>query len=102
MSDREILERFGETAHSAADRTLDSARKPTPRGCYSDLDVDLVADSAGEWAAVEPGTSRVLEFVIDGSSASGSASFINEDRAFNPANLPLPPIMGTFEVHCGP
>ena len=64
-------------------------------------DLDLVADETAEWAAVEPGSSRVVEFTIDGTTATGSASFINEDRAYNPANHPLPVIDGSFEVTCG-
>lgn len=64
-------------------------------------DLDLVADESEEWAAVEPGSSRVIESTIDGATATGTVSFINEDRAFNPANLPLPTIDGTFEVDCG-
>lgn len=65
-------------------------------------DLDLVADARGEWAAVEPGTSAVLDVQIDGTTATGSLSFINEDRAFNSANLPLDPIQATFTVTCAP
>lgn len=79
----------------------DGSRVSTATMKLQDLDLDLVADAEGEWAAVEDGTSTVLDFTIDGNTASGIVFFINEDRAFNAANYPLESIEATFTVTCG-
>ncbi|MDW3220464.1 MAG: hypothetical protein R8F63_17785 [Acidimicrobiales bacterium] len=96
-----VLYSPGFTNSVTIDLVTDDNRVSTVTMNLQDLDLDLVADAEGQWAAVEEGTSAVLDFSIDGISASGSVSFINEDRAFNSANFPLDPIEATFTVTCG-
>lgn len=96
-----VLYSPGFTNSVTIDLVTDDNRVSTVTMNLQDLDLDLVADAEGQWAAVEEGTSAVLDFNIDGISASGSVSFINEDRAFNSANYPLDPIEATFTVTCG-
>ena len=84
------------------DLVPDGSRVSTVTMKLQGEDLDLVADEEAEWAAVAPGTSAVLEYSIDGPTASGRVSFINEDRAFNAANFPLDAIEATFTVTCGP
>ena len=83
------------------DLVPDGSRVSTVTMKLQGEDLDLVADEEAEWAAVEPGTSAVLDYEIDGPTATGRVSFINEDRAFNAANFPLDPIEATFTVICG-
>jgi len=83
------------------DLVTDGSRESTATVTVRELDLDLVADAGGEWAAVEDGTSAVLDFTIEGNTASGAVLFINEDRAFNPTNFPLESIEATFIIRCG-
>lgn len=67
------------------------------------VEMDLKANPEGEpnWPAVEAGTSLVQSFQVDGNKATGIASFIDDEVAFDASLFPLDPIIGEFEVICG-
>ncbi|GJM37087.1 MAG: hypothetical protein DHS20C19_04540 [Acidimicrobiales bacterium] len=96
-----VLYSPGFTNSVTIDLVTDDNRVSTVMMNLQDAGLDLVADAEGAWAAVEEGSSAVLDFSIDGMTASGSVSFINEDRAFSADNYPLDPIEATFTASCG-
>jgi hypothetical protein len=78
---------------------LDEARDlPYTPGWYAD------ADRAENSTGLEPGTSQVDSFVIDGDSVSGSATFVDteSDAAFFRGEIDsVESVQGTFTVRCG-
>jgi hypothetical protein len=59
---------------------------------------DIIADV--EWASLNgvDGQSQVDAFERDGSSATGTATFLDQSSIF--ADPPGEPVQGTFEVRC--
>ncbi len=60
----------------------------------------MTADPTHSEAAIEPGTSFIDAFTIDGKYAEGTASFVNLFSDLGADNYPLAPVLGTFEVNC--
>lgn len=66
-------------------------------------DRDWTADPLREMAGVEEGESQVDEFTTDGTSASGSATFVDQNESFafqGGSGVEPVPVTGTFEVRC--
>jgi hypothetical protein len=71
---------------------------PYTPGWYAD------ADRAEDSTGLEPGTSQVDSYVIDGNSVSGSATFVDyeSDAAFFRGEIDsVESVQGTFTVTCG-
>jgi hypothetical protein len=65
--------------------------------------VEWIADSSREMAGVEAGESQVDGFSVDGSSVTGTATFVdlNASYAFQGGSADEPqPVTGTFRVSC--
>lgn len=65
-----------------------------------ELDLTANPDQEANWPAVEAGTSLVQSFQIDGNRATGVASFIDDEVAYDASLFPLDPIIGEFVVVC--
>lgn len=65
-------------------------------------DLEWVADPSKQMSGVEPGGSQVDDFVIDGISVSGSATFVelNETYAHSGGGPKATPTTGTFFMRC--
>jgi hypothetical protein len=85
----------------------DGMEGETDRVAVSDNenDFDWVADAEADFmGVVETGVSQVDSFTVDGSTASGTATFIEENAVFaavGGTGEPPEPVTGTFEVVCG-
>lgn len=67
------------------------------------VEMDLTANPDKEefWPGVEAGTSLVQSFQVDGNKATGVASFVDEEIAYDASLFPLDPVIGEFTVVCG-
>jgi hypothetical protein len=81
------------------DRVNQANMTITVDGVYMDLTANPTMEA--NWPAVEAGTSLVQSFQIDGNKASGTASFIDDEVAYDSSLFPLDPIIADFEVVCG-
>jgi len=65
-------------------------------------DLEWIADPSKQMSGVEPGESQVDDFVVDGISVSGSATFVelNETYAHSGGGPKASPTTGTFFMRC--
>jgi len=65
-------------------------------------ELEWIADPAKMMSGVEPGDSQIDSFITDGSSASGTATFVelNETYSHSGGGPEPTPVTGTFEVSC--
>ncbi len=72
---------------------------PNIRVKIEESGLEFIADPDTNLPGVEPGMSQIDSFVIDGARASGTATFVEEEAAFQGNAEPL---TGSFEVVCAP
>ena len=89
---------YSEDQSARVDIELPGETDGTPRFRLNVESGDWVADETDEWPAVTPGDSEVADYTIDGRSASGSGTAINDDDAFG--DDPAEPVDFSFDVVC--